>query len=344
MNVQIQNKETDKVEEELAGKNNWTLIFIVTTFTVVFAFAIILFFPNKDNLILSLRTAVATMLIGLGLIYTFKVKEARLEIDYRALFFISLLFLGYGFIFGNLAVWGFSTLFLLVSLINVKSWKNEQKWFELSEEVKKVKLVIIFTIILLFFVSIVLLYLSNKIETYQAKVKANFITLSSHPALNLKKEYVNKDYGFILTYPKEYLSDSNLQYQYVTHNTLVEVVLPEKDFSGTNLGEALLIVGASRDKEIIASCLNAVPGEEKQAETKIIKGTEYSVFEALDAAAGNHYESTSYRTVKNSVCYEVVELLHWAEISNYPPGAVKEFDRNKILLKLEEILNTFKIM
>lgn len=343
MDTPTSNKIINEVETIFTGNSSWNLIFIITTFTVLFSFIIILFFPSQNNLILSVRTAVAVMLIGLGLIYTFKIEEVGFRVDYRALFFISLLFIGYGFVFGDIAVWGFSILFLLVSLINVGSWRNEQKWSELSEEVKKVKLVIIFAIMLLLLISIALLHISNKIEDYQAKLRASFTAMTARQTVVFEKKYKSEGYGFNFLYPRNYLFNNNLGRQYKTNNILAEVSLPEIYFAGTNLAEASFMVGVSRNEEIIASCLENLPGEEKQAETKIINDIEYSVFKALEPAAGNRYETTSYRAVQDDSCYEAVELLHWSEITNYPAGAVKEFDYPSVKLKLDGMLNTLKL-
>ncbi len=333
-------------QEMIVEKSSWNLIFIVTTFTVVFSFAIVLFVPSKDSLIFNLRTATAIMLIGLGLIYTFKIKNEGLEIDYRALFFISILFLFYGFIFGNIAVWGFSSLFMLVSLINVGSWKNEQKWSELSEEVRKVKIVIISAIILLLFISIALLYISNRMEDYQAKLRTNFISIKTSQSAIFKKEYYNESYGFSFFYARDYLLNSNLDRQYTsrTNNILAVVDLPEKYFAGTNLSEAVFILGVSRDNKNISNCLEVLPGENKQSEPEIINGVEFSVFRSLEPTVGNRYETTSYRAIKNNACYEAVKLLHCGEISNYPEGAIEEFDYAAIVSRLEEILKTVKIL
>lgn len=180
METQLQNKSAMATENISPTSSGWNLVFLVTTFTIIFSFLIVLLFPSQSNLMLSLRTAVATMFIGLGLIYTFKIKDLGLTVDYRALFFISLLFISYGFVFGNIAVWGVSSLFLIVSLINVSNWKNEQKWSELSFDVRKVKLIMIIAIVLLFFISIVLLYCDNKIENYKTKARDNLNALINY--------------------------------------------------------------------------------------------------------------------------------------------------------------------
>ena len=341
----MQITERNDVEEIKVDQSDWTLIFLITTITIIFAFGIVLFSPAKINLLLNTRTAIATILIGLGVIYTFKIKKLALEIDYRALFFVSLLFFANGFVFNYLAMWGVSILFFIVSLINFKKWKNEQKWSELPDEVKKVKLALIITILLLFIISIVLLIVSNKMEAYQTRLRNNFATMSIYTAnsqLSLDKKHLNTDYNFSFAYPPEDLANNNFQYQFVTNNTLVRIDLPAKYYSGTNLSEAAFIVGASQQPSVVASCTVPILGEEKLG-LRTISGSDFTAFYSLEPAAGNRYEAISYRTIKNNICYEVIEFLHWSEISNYSPGTVKEFNHDLIIMQLDKILSTLKL-
>jgi hypothetical protein len=343
--MEIKNKELNKTKELIENRNDWTLIFIITTVTIMFAFGIVFFSSAKINLLLNTRTAIATVLIGLGLIYTFKIKNSGLEIDYRALFFVSLLFFANGFIFNYLAMWCISIVFLLVSLMNFGKWKNEQKWSELPDEIKKVKLILMITIFLLFLISVILLMVSNKMEAYQTRLKNNYAALSIYTSQNfspLEKKYVNSDYNFSFAYPSEDLENNNWQYQFATNNILARIDLPDKYYSSTNLGEAAFLVGASQDPSIVASCTIPILGEEKIG-SRAISGNDFTVFYSLEPAAGNRYEAISYRTIKNNICYEIIEFLHWSEISNYTPGTVKEFNHDLIIMQLDKILSTFKL-
>jgi hypothetical protein len=156
-------------------------------------------------------------------------------------------------------------------------------------------------------------------------------------------KYDNQEYNFSFSYPEVDVFNPNTGYQYVTNNSLARVDLPASAFAGTNLGEASFIVGASRDAKVVSACLKAAPEERGATSLEVINGTEMKVFSGSDPAAGNLYETTSYRAVKNGVCYEATLLLHSGNIYNYEPGAVKEFDRVKMMAGLTEILRTFKI-
>ena len=75
----------------------------------------------------------------------------------------------------------------------------------------------------------------------------------------------------------------------------------------------------------------------------MINGIQFSVFEAHDAAAGNRYDVTNYRTVSGGICYELQEFIHYGNIQNYEPGSIKEFDEPVVHAALDEIVHTFKI-
>lgn len=155
--------------------------------------------------------------------------------------------------------------------------------------------------------------------------------------------YNNEDYNFSFSYPERDVFNPVMGYQYVTNNSLARVDLPQSDFAGTNLGEASFIVGANSDNKIIDVCLKSADEESATSSIEIINGTEMKVFNGVGVGAGNIYETKSYRAVKNGVCYEATLLLHSGNIWNYTPGAVKEFDHEKFLNSLMEILNTLKI-
>ena len=53
-------------------------------------------------------------------------------------------------------------LFMILGLINKKKWKEEPKWSELPPEIRKMKLILILIISLIFLGGIVLYFLANK--------------------------------------------------------------------------------------------------------------------------------------------------------------------------------------
>jgi hypothetical protein len=160
---------------------------------------------------------------------------------------------------------------------------------------------------------------------------------------NGNKIYENPDFGFKINYPPEDILNDISEYEYVTGRPLVRVDLPHNEFIDTNLYEAALMIGASRDSQIVRKCGYLSENEQKQAENLRLNGIDFMVFNGLGAAAGNRYETTSYRTVYDGICYELVMMFHYGEIGNYEPGVAREFDHQKALDALMEISNTFSI-
>jgi hypothetical protein len=157
------------------------------------------------------------------------------------------------------------------------------------------------------------------------------------------KEYSNPQFGISFDYPPNDILNPNITYQFVTDNSLVRIDLPRNDFMDTNLGEAVFVVGASSTSKVTGGCLEMFPTEMKEDNNEIINGINYKVFEGVGVGAGNIYETKSYRTLYNNVCYEAVLLLHYGNILNYSTGTVRWFDGNKALSDLTEILQTFNI-
>jgi hypothetical protein len=124
----------------------------------------------------------------------------------------------------------------------------------------------------------------------------------------------------------------------------VVVSIDPNDFKGTNLGNASVSVGVSKDPDIVAACGagQAAQGE-KPAGNATLGGIKFTRFTFEDAGAGNRYNSTIYRATSGGNCYELVEFLHWAAMDNFSPGAIKEFDRAKIEAELHTIVSSFAL-
>ena len=58
---------------------------------------------------------------------------------------------------------------------------------------------------------------------------------------------------------------------------------------------------------------------------------------------GRRYDQVFYRTISAGKCFEVIFLIHSSNIGNYPSGTVVEYDRVRLLHKLEEVLDTFNV-
>lgn len=129
--------------------------------------------------------------------------------------------------------------------------------------------------------------------------------------------------------------------------TLAKATLPRAFQPNTNFSEATLTVGTSADPSAIATCLTYNPsgGPVRAAQKVSINGTAFTKFSSSDAGAGNRYETTSYRTLRNNQCYALEYTIHSTNIGNYDPSqGVKEFDQTSVQNALDGVVNSFKFL
>jgi hypothetical protein len=128
---------------------------------------------------------------------------------------------------------------------------------------------------------------------------------------------------------------------------LAVVNLPQSFEPSTNFGSAKLTVGTSADPSAVATCLTYDPtgGPATAITTSTINGTTYHVFRASDAGAGNLYETTSYRTVRDGQCYVVEYTIHTSNIGNYSPDqGITAYDKSKVVAILSSVIQSFKFL
>ncbi len=160
-------------------------------------------------------------------------------------------------------------------------------------------------------------------------------------------EYRDNEFGFSIMYPETATSSevSFEGYLPLTQMPVVSFVLPRDMYTGTNLSEAGVYIGATSSPKVVASCGTSSPETGETAEgTTTISSTIFSVFKSAGAGAGNFYETKTYRTVHGGICLELVELLHSTNIGNYSKGTVVEFDHAKFSGILDAIVQTFTFL
>ncbi len=123
---------------------------------------------------------------------------------------------------------------------------------------------------------------------------------------------------------------------------LVLQFIDTQSYTGTNLNEAYFLFGSSSDPQIVSTCtqLLSFGGPETVIGEVTINGVSFTKSHASGVGAGNIYEQTYYRTVYNGTCYEITYFIHYANIGNYAPGTVKEFDHTALIQKFDQILST----
>jgi hypothetical protein len=154
--------------------------------------------------------------------------------------------------------------------------------------------------------------------------------------------YTNSHLSFSIEYPAtaSATSDFSSGFLPLTQTPVIAFELPRSMFSGTNLAEAGVYIGATTTPSVMSTCTQQVQGETATT-SQTVGGQNFSVFTSTDAAAGNRYQEKTFRAFQNGSCLEIVELLHYGVIENYPPGTVQQFDEAKFSGILDSIVQTY---
>ncbi len=162
-------------------------------------------------------------------------------------------------------------------------------------------------------------------------------------------QFQNQSGLFSFKYPKIFsISGGDLGYtQMWRQNTttlgteFVVFSIPKSYQPQTNFGDAKFTVGASSDPDAVAKCLVG-DGYGEKIEQVTVNGINYTKLNYSDAGAGNFYDVTSYRTIRDSQCYAIEYTIHSMNIGNYSPDqGIKEFDKIKIQSILDGTVNSF---
>ena len=122
------------------------------------------------------------------------------------------------------------------------------------------------------------------------------------------------------------------------------LVIPRAFEPQTNFIEAKLTAQSTHDAAAVAGCLtpDQTGGPATPTSTATISGVPFTVFRSAGAGAGNYYETTSYRAVRDGRCYAIEYTLHSSQIMNYPEEYhLHAFDRARLTDLLDRIVHTF---
>ena len=144
---------------------------------------------------------------------------------------------------------------------------------------------------------------------------------------------------FSVVYPMDYTVDAAYAYDQFGPKKLINGVkftIPVSMATGTNLSPDTYI-----SVESLPHAKNCTGDIYILADVKaqIIpeNGVQYSVATNSGVGAGNLYEETVYAIVDSVPCTAVRYYIHSSNIDNYPPGAVREFDRTALLATFDKI-------
>lgn len=126
---------------------------------------------------------------------------------------------------------------------------------------------------------------------------------------------------------------------------LSSVIIPKTYLPNTNFSDVRLTIGRSTDVNAIKSCLNKTQDNYKEEGSTNIGGYPFKKFTFNGAAAGNFYDSVSYKGLIDGDCYAIESTIHSTNIGNYSPDqGIKEFDKARIQNEIEKIIKSFKFL
>lgn len=122
--------------------------------------------------------------------------------------------------------------------------------------------------------------------------------------------------------------------------------IPSSMATGTNLATDtyISVENIPLSNSIICSADNFLPLGSTKSILVTENGILYSVASSSGAGAGNRYEETVYALVKSNSsvtsadpCKAIRYFIHYGAIENYPEGVVKEFDKQALISKFDQI-------
>lgn len=151
--------------------------------------------------------------------------------------------------------------------------------------------------------------------------------------LEYQKDVIAKDYNETSTWRTNTETDGGFH---------VGILIPGSLQPNTNFREAKFTVGSSSDSVAITECLLPTNGERAKGEVTI-NDVVFKKITLTNAGAGNYYDTTSYRTMHEGICYAVEYTIHSTNIGNYSPEQnIKEFDTAFIVKILEDMVKSFE--
>lgn len=176
---------------------------------------------------------------------------------------------------------------------------------------------------------------NNAEKSYLGCIEVSPLTAGS----NLTKVYSDPQGIFSVRLPADYKIDANYRYQNLGPGKDIAGVkfsIPQALAAGTNLGaDSYLSIESLPQAQNCSASLFLSSGAKISSEND--NGTDYSVAELSDAAAGNRYDETVYATPTIHDCIAVRYFIHYANFDNYSAGMVKEFDQAALLKQFDQI-------
>ncbi|MDE2071568.1 MAG: MliC family protein [Patescibacteria group bacterium] len=156
--------------------------------------------------------------------------------------------------------------------------------------------------------------------------------------------------GVVVRYPSDWSVNDAYQYTNLGPGKTIGGVkfsVSTSTRQGTNLagdsGISIEQLPIAQGKECTAN-LFLDPQFGVKTSTVADNGVDYSVATTTDAAVGNRYEESVWALPGTNPCVAVRYFIHYGAIENYPPGVVREFDRNALVGTFDSIRRTLTVV
>lgn len=164
--------------------------------------------------------------------------------------------------------------------------------------------------------------------------------------------YIDQSNTFAFAFPTNFaVAGTEPGYSYAwtapattTGMQLAKVVVPKSFQPGTNFADAWFSVGTSANPDAVATCFDTLSGTARTSESVTIGDLTFAKLEFSGAGAGNRYDTTSYRAVRDGQCYAIEYTIHYSVFENYPKGSVEKFDEAKVAKALDEVAKSFRFV
>jgi membrane-bound inhibitor of C-type lysozyme len=188
----------------------------------------------------------------------------------------------------------------------------------------------------------------NGSTTYNNCVAGSVMSIASGTV-----QYTDQNKTYNLTYPDQFtLTGGGVGFtqswraQATSQGLLLaKITIPPSFEVKTNFANATFTLGTNADPVAVKSCLTDAGGQKAVTSSAMVNGVQYTRLNFTDVGAGNIYDTTSYRTVRNKQCYAVEYTIHSAQLGNFDPKqGIKAFDETKIQAVLDGIARSVKFL
>ncbi len=166
------------------------------------------------------------------------------------------------------------------------------------------------------------------------------LTVTIYPLPRQPQALADAGIGYRLVYDKTVFQPDEPPYD----TSLALRLTREAFFTRTNLSEAFFLLGLEPFAQA-DTCLEApasvMPAHEPRDEW-VVNGVTYRHGYGSEGAAGNLYEAEVFRTFVNHQCVTVYFFIHSANIGNFDPGTVSEYDAQAVMDEFKRLFFTLQ--